>query len=81
MTKQMALEFTNMSMEHNTKVNGKMISNMVGALKHGQMSQSTMVTMLSVGNMVWVPTSGMMGPNISATGKRTRSRETASTLG
>jgi hypothetical protein len=58
MTKPMAMEFTFIKMEPDTKVSGKTIFNMALVRKYGLITQNTKVIMLKAKNMERDSTSG-----------------------
>ncbi len=74
-TKQMAMVFTSMLMEHNMKESGRMIFNMAKELKLGQMVLDTKVTMGLVESMESVLINGMMVRNTQEIGKKTKLAE------
>lgn len=65
----MDLVSISMPMDQNTKENGKMISSMVKAMRHGLMEVSFMVTMLTQRKKVKVCIHGLTEINISVTGR------------
>ena len=72
MTRLMVQVLTNMSMERCMKANGKMICNMVAALKHGRTKADTKVTMLLVGSMVLEAIAGTMAVSTLEIGVKTK---------
>lgn len=81
MIRPMDMGFILTSMERNTKVTGRKISNMDTELRHGLMGLATKDTTRMVRNTVVALTCGQMAPNMSVTGLTIKSMAKASTLG